>query len=41
LYDLQSCEDILKKSQQNEMDYEGTLSSTIVEKRLEDKLIEI
>jgi hypothetical protein len=41
MYDLQSCEDILKKSQWIEMDDEGTLSSTIAEKRLEDKLTEL
>jgi hypothetical protein len=29
MYDLQTCEDILKKSQRIEMDYVGTLCSTI------------
>jgi hypothetical protein len=38
MYDIQSCEDALKKSQRIEMDDEGTSTSSIIEKILEEKL---
>jgi hypothetical protein len=41
MYNLQSCEEILKKSQQIEMDDEGALYSIITEKILENKLTEL
>ena len=41
MYDLQSCEDTLKEVEIIEMDDEGTLSLTMVEKILEYKLTKL
>jgi hypothetical protein len=41
MYDLSTCEEILKKTQRIEMDDEGLVNSSSTEKRLEDKITEL
>jgi hypothetical protein len=41
MYDLQTCEEVLKKSQRTEMDDEGVLTSLVIEKRLEENLAKL
>jgi hypothetical protein len=41
MYDLSTCEDILRKTQRIEMDDEGSINKSSIEKRLEDKIIEL
>jgi hypothetical protein len=41
MYDLSTCEEILKKSQRIEMDDEGLVNSLSAEKILKDKITEL
>jgi len=41
MYDLSTCEEILKKDQRIEMDDEGLVNSSSIERKFEDGIIEL